>query len=47
LYTHHNVYAEHTLEDMTLLLDPALPEWVAEGFLVMEPFYWLLRECMG
>ncbi|MDR0928099.1 MAG: DUF2461 domain-containing protein [Oscillospiraceae bacterium] len=46
LYTHKNVYAEHTLEDMTLLLDPALPERVAEGFRALEPFYWLLRECM-
>ena len=46
LYTHKNIYAEHTLSDLSLLFSPRLADVIAEGFDVLIPFYTLLSDCM-
>lgn len=46
LYRKKSVYAEHHLERMDDLFDPGLAERIAKDFLILEPFYLLLRECM-
>ena len=46
LYSHKNVYAEHTLADLTALYSPKLADTIADGFSVLVPFYTLLSDCM-
>lgn len=46
LYAKKSLYAEHTLDDLSLLFKPALADAVAEGFEALAPFYRLLRACM-
>lgn len=46
LYSHKNVYAEHSVQPYDRVFSASIADEIKEGFKALAPFYMLLRDCI-